>query len=123
MRTSVTERRIAGTSAPPPTASLNSVSPVKQAIPLQRNESPSGEWPGVSSASKTRPPVSSGPFTIVTPYRATSSSSPATWSPWPCVVSRCVTFSPSSSTTATSGPSGAPESMNTAVPPGSSATR
>ena len=47
--------------------------------------------PGRLQRLDRRPPVSSGPFTISTPYRSTSSSSPATWSGCECVVSRCVT--------------------------------
>ena len=49
MKTSITDGRTCSRS-PPPTASLNSVSPVKQTISLTTKESPSSEWPGVSSA-------------------------------------------------------------------------
>ena len=119
MSTSITEPR-SSSAGPPPTASRKSVSPVKHSSSPTTKETPSSEWPGVASASIRSPPVSTGPLVTSSPKRRTSSSLPATWSAWPCVTSRWVGVSPSRSTKASSGSSGAPLSTKTAVPPGSS---
>src|SRR5262249_16952135 len=56
IRTSITDPRTASKSSRvPPTASLNSVSPLKQSSPFTTNDRPSSLWPGAPPPSTPRP--------------------------------------------------------------------
>jgi hypothetical protein len=121
MKTSMTAFRICSRS-PPPTASLNSVSPVKiRSSTLKATMS--SEWPGVASPRTRRSPNAHEPGSAITstPKCRRTSSSFATWSWCACVRRSAATVAPHSSTADTSGAMSGPESTISAVPPSRSA--